>query len=49
MITKNNDWVLSNCLILANNRRVSFNFAKNSKDHHFAVDFFLNEETCDVL
>ena len=44
MITKNNAWFLSNCLILAKNRRVFSNFAKISKDHHFANDHFLNQK-----
>ena len=44
MITKTNAWFLSNCLILAKKRKVFSNFAKISKDHHFAVDYFLYEK-----
>lgn len=37
------------CLILANNRAVSFSFAKISKGDHFTVDDFMRKKTCYIL
>ena len=35
--------------MLANNRAVSFSFAKISKGDHFTVDDFMRKKTCYIL